>query len=241
MKYQGGKTRIAKRLAAEMLSHSENRKRYVEPFVGGGSVATAMVPNFESALLSDSSLDLVLLWRATQDGWIPPTCLSEQEYYELKGSFPSPLRGFAAYACSWGGKKWGGYGRDRQGNRNFADEGSRAILRKIQCLHNADFECLDFESLNIRATDVVYCDPPYFGTTEYAESNFSKDRFVRTIQKWANLGSTVFVSEATILSPTWNTVWEGNAPVSGYERKENRKEFLFKVSVSSSTGRAADS
>lgn len=51
---------------------------------------------------SDLNLDLILMWQALQNGWKPPTELSEEEYKALRDAPPSPLRGFAQTQCTFG-------------------------------------------------------------------------------------------------------------------------------------------
>ena len=42
MRYVGGKSKIARKISAVMLEKSKERDLYIEPFVGGGSVANCM-------------------------------------------------------------------------------------------------------------------------------------------------------------------------------------------------------
>ena len=37
MRYLGGKSRLAKRIGATILEHSNQRGYYIEPMIGGGS------------------------------------------------------------------------------------------------------------------------------------------------------------------------------------------------------------
>ena len=63
IRYQGGKTRLAKRIVALMPPH----RVYVEPMVGGGSVYFAKKPA-EREVISDADRDLMDFYRALKRG-----------------------------------------------------------------------------------------------------------------------------------------------------------------------------
>jgi DNA adenine methylase len=129
MQYMGGKSRIAKPIAAAILEATSARCSYVEPFMGAGSVAAQLVPQFKRAYLSDASEDLIALWSAVQRGWEPPVEVTSAEYASLREAAPSALRGFAGYGCSFGGKWFGGYARNARAD-NFALQSRNSLLRK---------------------------------------------------------------------------------------------------------------
>lgn len=80
MQYMGGKWRLRKRIA-EVL-HQFPNERYLEPFVGGASVLSAV--SFTERTASDAHAALISMYLALQNGWQPPTELSEQEFLALK-------------------------------------------------------------------------------------------------------------------------------------------------------------
>jgi len=93
MRYLGGKSRIAKPLA-EFLTHVRGDRPYLEPFMGAGHVLFEM--NGER-IGSDANLALMRMWQAIQAGWMPPECISEQEYINLKTCCPCALQAYAAF------------------------------------------------------------------------------------------------------------------------------------------------
>ena len=110
MQYMGGKSRIAKKIREHLVSHGATR--YVEPFVGGGAMLTAVAGDFSEILAADAHTDLIGMYRAIQDGtFTPPENVTEEEHSELRESDPSPLRTFAGFACCYGGSYWSGYAR----------------------------------------------------------------------------------------------------------------------------------
>ncbi len=99
------------------------------------------------------------------------------------------------------------------------------------------FECADFFDPRITpplGPDLlVYCDPPYFGTTEYVDAEaFSTRAFWLRAHDLAAFGARVFVSEYT--PPTQNLyvptrlVWEQTRR-GNLCRDQPRAERLYEV------------
>jgi DNA adenine methylase len=199
MKYLGGKTKIAAEIRDIILTTTPHRGRLIEPFMGAGSMTAALSHHFALTKASDTHEDLIMMWTSLQNGWEPPTEVSEQEYKDLKKAPPSPLRGFVGFGCSWGGKWFGGYARGKTNlgtPRNFADEASRSVLKRIGSIKNTQFSIANYKTLSPMADDVVYADPPYTGTTGYRD-HFDHQEFWATMTIWSRRGATVFVSEYT--------------------------------------------
>jgi DNA adenine methylase len=78
------------------------------------------------------------MFQKLQAGWIPPTEVSEEEYYSAKDNQENEpwLAGFIGFACSFAGKWWGGYARDGK-NGNYALRGHNSILKKMKNLQSA--------------------------------------------------------------------------------------------------------
>jgi len=197
VRYIGGKSRVAKRLAAAILPHAQGR-RLVEPFCGGLSATMHLKP----AIASDSNPYLIDLVNAVRDGWVPPNVLSHAEYHELKDRYKAgesdPLISFAAICCSFGGKWWGGYARGgaSEMGRNFCREGKNGLLKKVEATRGTTFTSMPYNRVRVRSGDVLYCDPPYTGTTNgYLDKSFDSEAFWDWCQWAADLGALVFVSE----------------------------------------------
>jgi DNA adenine methylase len=206
MQYMGGKERIATPLAAALLRSARGRELLVEPFVGGGSTAARLAPSFRAAMLTDAHEDLVLCWQAALCGWEPPAEVPEDLYRELKEAPPSPLRGFAGFGCSFGGKWLGTYAR----GADYAGAARRSLLRKVAALRRCptmDLFRADYRSLAPGLGAVVYCDPPYRGTEGYSTGVFDSDEFWGIAAAWARAGAEVFVSEYEA-PPGWTSIWQ---------------------------------
>ena len=231
MQYLGGKARLAEQLADVMLAPLNSRARYVEPFVGGGSVFTVMAPHFIRATAGDVHEDLVLMYRALLDGWEPPDTVTEAEYQALRKAEPSALRAFVGFGCSFGAKWFGGYARDprrKGGDASFAATGRRLLLARAdvwRTLPAVSFHHRAYDAWDIGPGDVVYCDPPYAGTTGYKGTpTFDHDQFWDTCRKWHDAGAVVFVSEFTA-PDDWRPVWsiERSIAVDGQRGKAHTR------------------
>lgn len=207
MRYVGGKSRLARSLAEIIVPFAAERAIYLEPFLGGGSVFARVAPHYLIAHGSDIVPDLMLMWQAARDGWVPPNVVTDEMYAEMRHAEPSPLRGFVGFGCSFGGKWFGG--RAKGGGRNHADESARAVTRVAHGMKGAILECRPYDSHTVTPEHVVYCDPPYAGTTGYAAAGeFDSALFWKTTEQWASDGALVFVSEYSAPSD-WHLVWEG--------------------------------
>lgn len=111
MQYFGGKSRISKKIA-EIVNKKRGGLGFWDPFCGGLSVSLSLGGR---GLITDVHLPLISLYKAVANGWVPPTSLSEDEYQGCKLlEDTDPLKAFAGYACSFGGKWFGGYARGEE-------------------------------------------------------------------------------------------------------------------------------
>lgn len=225
MQYLGSKNRIAKELGAYLESIREGRP-FVEPFCGSCSITSTMN---QPRIASDAHLDLILMWKAVQEGWLPPENISEEEYRYLKFQEPSALRGFAGFACSFGGKWFGGYARKKE-VYSYARAGRNSLQKIASKLSGVSFLHADYRNIRpIRS--LVYCDPPYESTTSYAgTASFNSLEFWNIMRKWS---VDNFVLVSSYQAPgDFSVVWEKNAPTTlagglNGPRKKQRIEKLF--------------
>ena len=238
LRYLGGKRRIAKPIIEQILTRcGTGNGRYYEPFVGGGAVAAKIGGKFDHAFYSDYSPDLILMWSALMDGWTPPDVVTVDEYKALRNAEPSALRGFVGFGGSFGGKWFGGYARggfNSNGSpRNHQSESKRAVLKDIQGMAagvSTTFTHSDFSDVDPLPGSVVYCDPPYQGTTAYTGvDEFDTERFWTVMDKWSESGVHVFVSSYTA-PDHWPMIWEQPLRSSariGSEERHMATERLF--------------
>lgn len=231
MRYMGGKTRIVDQISAIMRAKGRGLSSYVEPFMGGGSVAASMGPRFPTVHLSDANEDLILMWQAIQQGWDQPRRVSREQWWELKHSTePSALRAFAGFGGSFGGAWFKSYAKNDPGN-DYIGASRRALLRYKPSLAHATIRHLDYTDAGqfITAGTLVYCDPPYAGTTGYkAIGGFDNDTFWDTVRGWSDTGAIVLTSEYGApedFTPVWKL--KVNMTMNADNNTEKKLEQLF--------------
>lgn len=205
----GGKTRVAPQIAAVMRAHRRGAFEYVEPFMGGGSIAHLMAPEFQTVYLSDANESLIMLWQAVLDGWKPPGHITKAEWEKLRRDpDPSAMKALAGFAASFGGKWFAGYANTREG-RNHVAGSVRSLVRHASGFRHAKVQHMDYLDAGqyVGMSTLVYCDPPYEGTTAYgAVGSFNSAKFWDTMREWSDRGATVFVSEYNApddFQPVW--------------------------------------
>lgn len=225
MKYLGGKARIGKEIA-NIINSVPNAKVYHEPFCGMYSVGRHVTIEKRSG--ADIPLDLIALLKAIQTGWQGPDNVSECEYMILKESRTSAIRAFAGFGCSFSGKFFGGYARDKT-RRNFAKNAANSLKKLAPHIHDVYFFQQDYRDFDSDRADVIYCDPPYDGTTDFSTGRFNTKEF----WDWARDMSSkavVFVSEYNAPGG-FVTVWQKQVKTdmnSKTGQKLDRIEKLFR-------------
>lgn len=202
MQYFGGKCRIATKISPVINGciQATGCKQYYEPFCGALWVGRRI--DGVDRVFSDANEALITLWRSIQGGWIPPDNLSESEYRILssKRDPSDPLTAFAGFACSFGGKWFGGYARNNSGV-NRAGIGHRSLLAAARVIKPNDvFTTCSYDAIDPRGA-VIYCDPPYMGTTGYgAIGKFDTVIFFEWVRE-VGKSNWVFISE--YCAPEW--------------------------------------
>jgi len=194
MRYMGSKNRLAKYILPVMLMERKSNQCWVEPFVGGAN----MIDKVSGKRIgNDSHYYLIALLVALQDGWVPPTDVSKKMYYDIKGNkenYPDAVVGFVGFLCSFGAKWWGGYAKNNKTGYNYAESGSRMLVKQAKNLKGIEFICGDYLNMIIPPNSFIYCDPPYKNMTAYKDT-IDHDVFWQWCRDRAKEGHTVFVSE----------------------------------------------
>lgn len=141
--------------------------------------------------------------------------------------------GWVGYMASFNGKFYeGGYSGNnietKDGIRNYIDESIRGFLNDIECLRGVVFKCCSYDKLIIPKNSIIYCDPPYRDTTEYAISGFDYEHFYSWCKKMFNKGNKVFISEYYMPSE-FKEVWHKEIKTQLSVKKKNRIERLFTI------------
>lgn len=207
MKYMGGKSKLAKYLLPIILKDRKEGQWYVEPFVGGCN----MIDKVDGPRIgNDIHKELIAMFIALQNGWIPPDEVSEEMYKDCRNrKYEDHIVGFVGFACSYAAKWFGGYARGKTNKgepRNYASEGKRHLLKQKPCIDGVQFFNKQYWELDIPPNSLIYCDPPYHGTTKYCIGQFDHERFWDWCLKMGKDGHTVYISEYSMPS-SFKCVW----------------------------------
>jgi DNA adenine methylase len=194
MKYMGSKNRIAKHLLPIMLEN-RNGRTWVEPFVGGAN----MIDKVDGKRIgADFNEYVISLFTGIQNGFMPPNEVSEEEYRQARlNRVVMPLVSFIGFGCSYSGKWFGGYARGNTNKgepRNYCLESKKNILKQAENLNDVEFVHSSYQDLEIPKNSLIYCDPPYEGTTKYKDG-FSHAEFWEWCRTKTKEGHQVFISE----------------------------------------------
>lgn len=208
IRYFGGKSRISKEIAAFISSEAKiSNGTFISLFCGSCAVETK-VQGYDKIICNDAHRYLIAMLRDAQSGRIFPGSVSEDDYREIRANPDEDpgLAGFVGFGCSYAGKWFGGYARNKRGD-NYAAQTKRALSRDEKGIKRLRFICGDYRSLRVNSGSVVYADPPYNGTTGYSTGSFDSGQFWDFARKLAESGSSVFISEES--GPSWATaIWE---------------------------------
>lgn len=215
LKWPGGKRWLIKK-TDELLPDMNTVQRYIEPFLGGGSIFFHLEP--KEALLSDINEDLINAYLVIRNDWENLFQLlqkyqdqhSEEFYYFIRSSKPrTPIKKAARFIylnrTCWNGL----YRVNKKGQFNVPIGTKTNVIlendnfeRLSNLLKTVDVRVCDFEVTIDQAGegDFVFIDPPYTvkhnlnGFIKYNETIFSwqdqirlKNAVVRAISRGAKV------------------------------------------------------
>lgn len=168
----------------------DNKRRLVEPFCGGASIAFGLEPR--RALLNDANPHLINFYRWVQRGfvWTFDLGSSEADYYDYRTWLNRLIRERRCntsdgaqlfyYLMHHGYNGLCRFNKSGEFNVPFlpgrtAPERDWNVMRKL--LTGWEFTCDDFADVLLEPDDFVYADPPYDGTFgNYTEGGWSRDQ-----------------------------------------------------------------
>ena len=230
MKYMGSKNRIAKDILPIILKDRKENQYYVEPFVGGAN----MIDKVNGLRIGgEFNKYIASMWIELEKGWIPKNNYTKQEYDFIKNNKDNCLHetGYVGICCSYSGKWFGGYAgkvNTNQGIRNYQDEAHRNLLSQVKNIKGIKFKHSSYDELEIPSNSIIYCDPPYEGTTQYKDS-FDNSKFWQWCREKAKQGHQVFISEYNapadfkcIWSKEVNSSLSANGKIGGNKKSVER-------------------
>ncbi len=195
LKWAGGKRWLISSLP--QLFNLEFNK-YIEPFVGGGSVFFHVSPNV--AVLSDRNLQLIDVYRAIREDWRSvlshlehhSRLHSDQYYYEIRSSRYEDIYEKSAQFIYLNRTCWNGlYRVNRKGEFNVPRGTKNTVILDTdnfegvsRALENVDLFDGDFERVVDSSLDgdFLFVDPPY--TANHNNNGFLK--YNENIFSWAD-------------------------------------------------------
>lgn len=199
MKYMGSKARIAKHILPIILKDRKEGQCYVEPFVGGANLIDKVDGWRIGADFNGHLIQALEIIRDNPESI--PDLITEGDYAKAKATRESNLDCFIGFAMSFGGKYFGGYRRDVKGTQgcigNMATQTRRSkqsAIKQSRFIAGVELVCSSYDKLEIPHQSIIYCDPPYEGTTKYKD-DFNHDDFWRWCRDKCKEGHQVFISE----------------------------------------------
>lgn len=194
MKYMGSKNRIAKEILPIMLKEREQRT-WVEPFVGGANLIDKVDGNRIGADINNYLIDALISIRDCVS-YLPKNNreFTEEDYKSLRKNDDYKYKGYAGFAFSYSGKWLGGWCRDGLNKRDYVNESYKNALNQSESLKGIIFVNESYDKLLIPDNSLIYCDPPYEGTTSYKDG-FNHADFWEWCRDKTTEGHIVYVSE----------------------------------------------
>lgn len=223
MQYQGGKHRFAKPFSKIINAIITDESYYLEPFLGGCNILPHI--HHPKRFGSDIRSDVIHFWAKVRDGWLPPEEVSKEEYYHYKSireTLRPELRAYISIGCSYSGKLWGGYANTYKSGRNRTKEVYNNVKRRV--LNKSDiFFTAPYIAIKPKNA-IIYCDPPYAGTTDY-KTKFDHLQFWETMRDWS-IDNIVLISEYNAPSD-FISIWSKQTTNQIGSDKTYRTENLF--------------
>lgn len=248
--YLGSKQRHAANIIAITCANRKKGQVYCEPFCGGGNVIVKVPQKDGRRVANDLNWRIVaLLDAAGNKGWQPPEAVTKEEFFAVKenpDAFPPEYVAFVRTGMTFGSDWEGGFNNMEQA----CDVARRAVLKDAPGLKGIEFHSMSYVDFaqHIPPESIVYCDPPYRGTTGYggaktnieigeslAKNSWNANTFWRWADGLVDQGYQVFVSEYK--GPPPNIYRESAALKSERERAATRFQWLQTDSKSSRADR----
>lgn len=227
----GSKNRIAKHILPFILNELDKDTKYVEPFVGGGNMIDKLNHPLKFGYdFNPCAIDALKIIRDRVND-LPKNNseFTETRYKEMLKGVSNEYEWmwpFARFAYSFGGTYNGGWSR----NRDKSDYVSRAYMNAVNQspnLQNLYLECKSYDQIELESNMVLYCDPPYRGTTKYKNS-FDHEKFEEWCLEASKIVKAIFISEYN-MSDNFESIWskEVSSNLTVSEKNKTNSEKLF--------------
>ncbi len=198
MRYLGGKWKIRKWVVDKIKPFLFNSSRYIEPFCG--SCAVASLASRELGIpvyASDNNRYLIALLKAFKEFgdcdemWPQITRDRFIHIRENKELYDDYIIGWAGFSYSFGGRFFHSHRFNDQNDIDRRVKNNRIKMHKE--LRHVNISLMDYDEVEIKKTDVVYCDPPYKNKSGYS-GEFNHAKFNEWVRVKSNI-CPILVSE----------------------------------------------
>jgi len=215
MNYFGGKSRIAKYIVPYIQHYidSYNIDIYIEPFCGGLNIMDKI--DCKKKYANDLNKYLIALFQNVSEGGKLPEEVTKEKYDKARQAwykdnadrkFEDWEIGCIGWLCSYSGRGfdggWGYEGDEKRKDgtvkhRYYYQERKNNLLTQFEnpLLKGVKFSAKDYRTLNNVNNTVIYLDPPYANTKEFANSKvFDYAEFWNWVRKLSQ-DNIVLISE----------------------------------------------
>lgn len=214
MKFMGSKQRISKYIVPiiQKAIDDNNIHYYLEPFCGSCAIIDKIKCDRKFAY--DVDKYLIYLFIHLKEGGKLPDTMPKELYDELRKAwyacnpnhkYEEWLIGCACYLASYNGRDFTagyakpGYEKTAKGQRyrDYYQEAKQNVLKQIKkpLFQNIMFGISNYKDLDSLNNYVIYADPPYKSTKQYANSQgFNHSEFWDKMREWSK-NNIVFISE----------------------------------------------
>lgn len=227
MNYMGSKSRIAKYIVPIIQKEIDDNDihYYIEPMCGGLNIIDKIMCDRKFAY--DFNKYLIYLFIHVKSGGILPDVITKDEYDSVRAAwykdnvdreFPDWYIGCVGWLCSFsgrgfdGGYSYDGYEKRKDGTvkyRNYYQERKSNLLKQFRqpLCQDIMFGISDYRDLDSLGGYVIYCDPPYFLTKQFANSkSFNHEEFWKKMRDWSK-DNIVLISELEA-PEDFKCIWE---------------------------------
>ena len=215
----GSKARIAKHILPIMIGEARKRSitKWVEPFVGGGNVIDKVPASFERVGIDLNPHAIQALIAVRDFSSTLPDEVTVDYYKSILGTSPSPITSLIRFGSSFGGKFENGYAR-RDG-KSMWGEAVRNAIKQSSGLAGVELIIDSYDKYSHLSDCVIYCDPPYEGTTSYSIGVFDHYKFWDWCRRMSEK-NLVFISEYKA-PDDFICVWEGGVKTNFASQRQN--------------------
>ena len=233
MKYMGSKNRIAKYILPIMVNSADEKEieTWVEPMVGGGNMIDKVPCRFKRIGIDYNAHTIEALIAIRDLVNKLPDNITKDEYEHIKGSDPEPINSWMRFVSSFGGKFDNGFARQgnplkyrsepiQEGLRNAQKQSPK--LKGVKLINGSYDEYSNFQNC------LIYCDPPYQGTSSYKTGIFDHFKFWDWCREMSKT-NLVFISEYS--APIdFVCIWSGEVKTNfASQRKKPTHEAIEKL------------